>query len=72
MIDMIGNKHLGPILRRRLEDRHPNGTSLRRILAMLSDAQLVRLYLENDQDGKEHIAAKGTTVAANASMTVIG
>jgi len=53
---LLENKHLGSALRRQLESKHPIGTALRRILALLTDAQVIEVYLDNEAQGRADIA----------------
>ena len=51
------NKHIAGDLRRRLEQRHAEGTRVREMIDWISDdEELVSLYLRNEQQGREHAA----------------
>jgi hypothetical protein len=58
------NRHFAQMLRKRLESRHGNG-ALRETLALLSDSELVDLWLRNEQQGKDHAAKRRAEKEAN-------
>ncbi len=49
------NAHFARLLRQRLESRHGNG-ALRETLARMTDAELIDVWLRNEQQSKEHAA----------------
>ena len=58
------NAHFARLLRHRLESRHGNG-ALRETLALLSDSELVDLWLRNEEQGKAHPAKRRAEKEAN-------
>jgi hypothetical protein len=58
------NKHFASLLRRRLEARHGNG-ALRERLAQMSDSELIDAYLNNEQQGRDHLAKTQTQKQAD-------
>jgi hypothetical protein len=52
------NQYVARDLRRRLEQRHANGTHARKTLDQLSDKELVETYLLHEQQGRAHSARK--------------
>lgn len=50
------NNHTARDLRRRLENRHSVGTATRNTLDRLSDDELIRIFLQNEQRGRAHSA----------------
>jgi hypothetical protein len=58
------NRHFAQMLRKRLESRHGNG-ALRETLPLLSDSELVDLWLRNEQQGKDHAAKRRAEKEAN-------
>lgn len=50
------NKHFGNVLRKRLESRHGEGTAVRKTLDLLSDDDLISHYIQNNRQGREHVA----------------
>jgi len=51
------NAHFARLLRQRLESRHGNG-ALREMLAQMTDAELIDVWLRNEQQAKEHAAKR--------------
>jgi hypothetical protein len=49
------NRHFAGDLRRRLEQRHAKGSQLRDTLDSLSDAELLAVYVLNEQQGRDHV-----------------
>jgi hypothetical protein len=49
------NPHFARVLRQRLESRHPHG-AVRETLAQMTDAELIAMYLKNEQQGRDHLA----------------
>ncbi len=51
------NAHFARLLRQRLESRHGNG-ALRETLAQMTDAELIDVWLRNEQQSKEYTAKR--------------
>jgi hypothetical protein len=49
------NEHFASLFRRKLENRNGNG-ALRKMLARMSDSELIETYLRNERQGREHVA----------------
>jgi hypothetical protein len=52
------NQHFAHHVRRRLEERHHQTTPLRRMLAHLTDDELIETYLNNEKQGRDHAAKR--------------
>jgi hypothetical protein len=59
------NKFLARDIRRRLAARHPIGTALRERLDSLSDSDLIEVYFQNENQGKEHVARRRAEAVAS-------
>ncbi len=58
------NAHFARLMRQRLESRHGNG-ALREMLARMTDAELVEVYLRNEEQGRNHVARRRAEKAAS-------
>jgi hypothetical protein len=58
------NAHFARLLRQRLESRHGNG-ALRETLALLSDSELIDVWLRNEEQKKDHAAKRHAEKEAN-------
>jgi hypothetical protein len=56
------NAHFARLLRQRLESRHGNG-ALRETLSRLTDAELVDVWLRNEQQSREHAAKRRAVIS---------
>lgn len=51
------NAHFARLLRQRLESRHGNG-ALRETLSRMTDAELIDVWLRNEQQAKDYAAKR--------------